>query len=121
VLREIRRVLRPTGVLAVTDLYLRTPEAASSLRSLPAETCLRRAAAKEATVALFEGTGFEVSLWRDRSDALAALMASLIFAYGSTEAFWKAALEQHVGLRAAVERSRPGYYLLVARKCGVDK
>lgn len=121
VLREIRRVLCPPGFLAVTDLYLRTPEAADSFGSLPADTCLRGAASKEATLALFESAGFEVSVWRDRSDTLTALMASLVFAYGSAAAFWKDALGEYAGLRAAVEHSRPGYYLLVARRRGVDK
>jgi arsenite methyltransferase len=121
VLQEIRRVLRPAGFLAVTDLYLRTPEVPSSLSSLPAETCLRGATSIEATLALFDSAGFEVSSWRDRSDALAALMASLVFAYGSAAAFWDGALGESAGLRATVEHSRPGYYLLVARRRGVDK
>jgi arsenite methyltransferase len=121
VLREIRRVLRPSGFLAVTDLYLRTPEAASSLSSLPADTCLRGATSIEATLALFERAGFEVAFWRDRSDALTALMAALVFAYGSTAAFWKDALGEHAGMRSTVERSRPGYYLLVSRRRGADR
>jgi arsenite methyltransferase len=121
VLREIRRVLRPAGFLAVTDLYLRKPEAADSFSSLPADTCLRGATSKEATMALFEGAGFEVSVWRDRSDALKSLMASLVFAYGSAAAFWRDALGEHAGLRATVEHSQPGYYLLVARQRGVGK
>jgi arsenite methyltransferase len=121
VLQEMRRVLRPAGFLAVTDLYLRTPETASSLSSLPADTCLRSAASKDVTLALFESAGFEVSFWRDRSDALRALMASLVFAYGSAAAFWDAALGEYAGLRATVEHSRPGYYLLVARRRGADK
>ncbi len=121
VLREIRRVLSPAGFLAVTDLYLRTPEAADSFDSLPSDTCLRGATSKAATLALFESAGFEVGVWRDRSDALKALMASLVFTYGSAAAFWKDALGEKAGMRSTVEHSRPGYYLLVARRRGVDK
>lgn len=115
VLREVRRVLRPTGALAVSDLYLREPDAVVLPMSLTTQSCLRGARDKEAAVALLEDAGFVVEFWRDRSEALKGLMAALVFAYGSAAAFWEAALGEQVGLRAAVERSRPGYYLAVAR------
>lgn len=117
VLRETRRVLRSGGRLAVADLYLRRPEAISlSSKSLPAGACLRGALGREATLALYEQAGFTVLAWRDRSDTLKALMASLIFAYGSTSAFWDAALGPDMGLRKAVADAKPGYYLVVAER-----
>jgi len=55
----------------------------------------------------------------DRSSVLPAFMASLIFAYGSAERFWDAAVEDRQaqdGLPAGwIEAVRPGYCLLVAR------
>lgn len=118
VLREIRRVLRPGGRLALSDMYLREPQEAPSRSLAPACTCLRGAVGRDVTLALVELSGFTVVLWSDRSDALKALTASLIFAYGSVADFWKAAggeTEVPAGRGVALQQPpRPGYYLLVA-------
>jgi arsenite methyltransferase len=114
VFREVRRVLRPGGRLALSDVYLRNPEAAPSRSPAPSSTCLRGAAAKDVTLALLELNDFTVVLWRDRSDALTALGASLIFAYGSVADFWKAAGGGTHMYTDHICAAKPGYYLLVA-------
>ena len=115
VLREIRRVLRPTGLLAVTDVYLRRPSAGDTLKNLSPQVCLRGALGQQETKARFDDGGFEVCFWQDRSDALKSLMAALVFAYGSSATFWKALLGEEAGQSAVVQAARPGYYLLLAR------
>jgi SAM-dependent methyltransferase len=114
VLQEIRRVLRPRGRLAVTDMYLRAPSNDRPVHLAPAATCLRGAVGKDETLEHFALSGFVVRIWRDRSDALTALMASLIFAYGSAASFWEAAGAGR-GVQEALRAERPGYYLLVAQ------
>jgi arsenite methyltransferase len=114
VLHEVRRVLRPGGRLAVSDTYLRDPAALAEGNPAPPCSCLSGATGKDETLASLERAGFSVELWLDRSNALRALMASLVFAYGSAAAFWKAAnggLDVNMN---ALSAARPGYYLLVA-------
>jgi arsenite methyltransferase len=113
VLREIRRVVRSGGRLAVTDMYLRNPGQASSLSGLPAAACLRGAASREDVMSLLERADFTVRVWRDRSETLKAFAASMVFAYGSEARFWDAVLGEDRGCRESVALARPGYYLLV--------
>lgn len=120
VLREIRRVLRPSGHLAVSDVYLREPEAWSPSPQHAGAACLRGVAGRETILALFEGAGFTVPVWRDRSDALKTLVASLIFSYGSAAAFYEAAVGRDPGRREALEAARPGYYVSIARPRMID-
>jgi arsenite methyltransferase len=114
VLREVHRVLRPGGRLAVSDTYLRDPAALAEGNPAPPCSCLSGATGKDETLAFLERAGFSVELWLDRSDALKALMASLVFAYGSAASFWKAANGGLDVNMSALSAARPGYYLLVA-------
>lgn len=115
VLREIRRVLRPDGWLAVTDMYFRRPDEAPSSGCLPSNTCLSGAIGKAMTLALLKQSGLCVLAWRDRSDVLKSFVASMIFSYGSLDSFWNAALGERESLRESVVMASPGYYLLIAR------
>ena len=86
-----------------------------------------------ATFSLLHACGFAPRLWRDRSEALKTLMASLIMEYGSAATFWEEAVRTQDGgvssgasdhgssgaslVSAAWSATRPGYYMLVAEAC----
>jgi arsenite methyltransferase len=116
VLTEVRRVLRPGGRLALSDMYYREPGAARGPGDLPVATCLGGATGIELTLALLARTGFAVRTWHDRSDALKTLFASLIMTYGSASAFWAAAGGGEDGRPEWLEAAKPGYFILVAER-----
>ncbi|MCG8402717.1 MAG: class I SAM-dependent methyltransferase [Firmicutes bacterium] len=118
-LAECYRVLKNGGWLVVTDIYARNPDGVQNLRRLPLAGCLTGAMSIRELTAKINAKGFAVVLWEDHSKLLGELAARLIFAHGSMSMFWNsvaggsATCEQ---MRHAVQKSRPGYVLVLARK-----
>lgn len=100
-LREIRRVLRPSGVLLLSDLVLRTHQTTSQSQST-GQGCASRALDLPQTLEHLERTGFSLLLLEDHSRCLAELAAQLIFADCLPEEFRNTCC-------------RPGYALLLAQ------
>lgn len=94
-LLEFSRALRPGGHLVLSDVYDRGG-----------------ADRRRVEMALAE-CGFAVLLWEDHTSLLKELAARLILAHGSADGFCPA------GCAAG---TRPGYYLLIARKeCSLEE
>ena len=108
-LAECQRVLRRGGRLAVTDLYTRADN--GQRPALPG--CLGGMAARAGILAALADAGFIVECWEDHSDRLKSFVAQLIFAGSGAEALWSGDGPDYA---AALRASRPGYFLLVARK-----
>lgn len=116
VLAEAARVLRPGGLLVLSDLYLRSlskpPHAASGCHNTPqagAQTsrtgsCAEGARSRPELEALISGAGFLAAAFEDHSRLLAELAGRLIFAgFPAT------------GLCACAAGPKPGYFLCLAR------
>lgn len=117
-LDEFWRVLRPGGHLIVSDLYARDADGVTALRGLSIASCLSGAVSRQTLIERVQAHGFAVQLWEDHTDALKVFAARLIWSNGSLPEFWcrAASLADSSDIQAAVARSRPGYYLLIARK-----
>jgi arsenite methyltransferase len=88
VLAETARVLRPGGVLVLSDLYVRTAAAAALLRRLPACSCLHGAFTEGQLLGLLRDSGFGWVCWEDHSPALTELAVRLVLNTGSADRLW---------------------------------
>jgi arsenite methyltransferase len=118
VLGEFCRTLRPGGLLILTDLYVRSPEHASGLHTLPVRSCLSGAVARSVIEDEAAKSGFGLLLWEDHSALLKELAVRLIFAGCSLQSLFggMCAGPDGSGDLPPVWKARPGYYLLIAEK-----
>ncbi len=119
-LAEFRRALKPGGQLVVSDVYARQLEGLAALRRLPFESCVRGVMMRDELIEQLRTHGFEIKAWQDHSGALKQFAAQLIWTHGSLAQFWRRAASNAnpAGIQQVITQSRPGYFLLVARKSG---
>lgn len=77
VLAEIKRVLKPSGQLGITDMAIGGPLPADIASIVAPWTCLIDAVDQKAYVDMFTGAGFEVEAFSDESSALLDLINQL--------------------------------------------
>lgn len=118
-IREIYRVLKEDGFLAVNDVYARNPEGVGRLRQLSISSCLRGALIKEELMTLLEDEGFTILHWEDHTGLLKQLTGQMIFTYGSMNNFWLKSTACTVDpkeAQLAMSQAKAGYFQLIARK-----
>jgi SAM-dependent methyltransferase len=118
VLAECRRVLRGGGFLIVSDLYARNPAGDPALRQAARGSCLGGLCSQAQIDETLNAEGFRMVLWEDHSAALKHLAVQLILTHGSLEPFWCRASAGFASadIKQMIAQSRPGYFLLIARK-----
>ncbi len=118
VLEEFRRVLRPGGRLALSDIYAREPQGLPALHALPMCCGLRNALGRDELESLLQRHGFEIEVWEEQSPALLEFSRQAVLAHGSASELWRQAepAADAMDVIIAIHNARLGYYLLVARK-----
>lgn len=116
-LKEAWRVLKPNGLLGLTDIYIREfrPDAACAPENV--KSCLDGAMQLSELQELLKNTNFEIIHLVDHTAKLKQLTAELIFAYGSLKAFWDFFSDPELGSTfGGACGHKYGYYMLIARK-----
>ncbi len=116
-LAEFNRVLIPGGRLIVTDLYARVGAGIDDM-GLPATSCLAGMRTREELAGELEKAGFIIESWEDHTPKLSEFVIRMIMEHGSLQPFWECECENGDSqlIQDAVSKTRPGYFLLIARK-----
>ena len=138
-LHELYCILKPGASIAITDLYCINPDAdragevyyeakrilntprqendCKTADSLPSPYLLDGMFVIDNLLHAIRETGFEITLFRDRTKQLQDYYAQLLFDYGSLDAYWEQVLPK--GCKPfcrAVPGKNCGYFLLTAQK-----
>ena len=118
-LAEFVRVLRPGGLLALSDIYLRNLEDEHCKGAWPNRSCFFQATDLETVREMVSKAGFEILQLEDHSSLLKRTAAEFVFAHGSLLGFWEAVMGDSKRAKAACIASaatRPGLFLLIGQR-----
>lgn len=120
VMKEIRRVLKPQGMLIISDIYLREVKDSSILDVLSHSQCLSNLLTFQEIQSYMIEAGFEIFSWQDQAPVFKEWMMGKVFELGSLQKFYRRLLgEKACGYGNVDEmqaKVRLGYYLMVAQK-----
>jgi ubiquinone/menaquinone biosynthesis C-methylase UbiE len=115
-LREMYRVLKPGGVLFLSDIYRKPAGPKPELSEL--KSCITHARTLATIKKGLSMAGFTLFLLKDRSELLKQLAGQIIFSYGSLEKFWQLFMDTEAAQQTcyALAAVPLGYYVLIAEK-----
>ncbi len=119
-LREMYRVLKPGGVLFLSDIYRK--QAGPKPERSELKSCITHARSLATIEKGLYMAGFTLYLLQDRSELLKQLAGQIIFSCGSLEKFWQLFMETEAARQTccALAATPLGYYALIAEKGAND-
>lgn len=117
-LKEINRVTRNEGYLIISDIYVNNTEYLEKLKKVSVNTCLKKPFDLKDLNNLLENSGFHVELQEKHDNLLIQLLADIIFKFGSMDILWSCTRDctDMKSFQNSLIKSKPGYFLMIARK-----
>lgn len=116
-IREMKRILKAGGKLAITDFFLRGEFSKEYRTQAAFATCIAGAMKLDEYVRLFEEAGFEDPYIEDHSIELKKVTGQIFSAYGTMQNFLAnlgdSSIEDWMGM---FREGKPGYALIVVTK-----
>ncbi|MFH1624160.1 MAG: DVU_1556 family methyltransferase, partial [Pseudomonadota bacterium] len=123
--KEIKRVLKPQGKLAISDVILRSEISNRPNNQITFASCISGAESVEGYIRLFEDVGFQDTYVEDHSEEMKRMAYQILLRFGSFETFSRKLLQDscisETGCCGAssknvwqplVKQAKPGYALL---------
>ncbi len=123
ILSEVCRLLKPGGLLILTDLYARNIYGIPPLKSVIAHGCFNSIWSQAEVTKMVQSNGLESLLWEDHSAAIRNIVGKIILNLGSMDSFWQSQFTRDKSLsvdalsfQLLLARAKIGYFLLIAQK-----
>jgi arsenite methyltransferase len=123
VLSEVRRLLKPGGLLVLTDIYGRNIYGIPPLRAVLSHGCFNSVWSQSEINMMIQSIDLESILWEDHSEAIRNLTGKIILDHGSMDMFWKNQSHSRdnptcdpLSFQLLLSRAKIGYFLNIAQK-----
>ncbi|MCE1252454.1 MAG: methyltransferase domain-containing protein [Anaerolineae bacterium] len=115
-LEEVRRVLKPGGILIASDMYSRGQDVFKEGQNLLKPHCLSVLQTQQQIDRLLKQAGFDLFCWEDHSDLLKHTSKELSRYYDDLIKTRGVLNAGALDVYLALSRLKPGYYLALAKK-----
>ena len=119
-MRELSRVLRTSGKLIVTDIFLRELSDPQIRGCLSASPCLSGALTRSEIEFLVRESGLNLVLWQDHTPVFKSWLAGMVFKLGSLQAVYRQLVSCDADATSLLSGLgngiKLGYYLMIAQK-----
>jgi arsenite methyltransferase len=123
VIAEAYRLLKPGGLLILSDIYARNIYGIPPLRSALSNGCFNSIWSQREISTMIRSIGLEAVLWEDHCAAIRTLAGRIILDQGSMKTFWqtqnpcgKSTSVDALSFQLLLTRAKISYFLLIAQK-----